>query len=1474
MKESTSNAVFAARQSNSGKWTPDAPFEVPADVRIIGGFVIEAYNCFALLGAREDKSTTVIFLDLSCRLMNSWDVPSVFGVISADVDQNRREIIVVSPNGDLSSIVIRSINDNPKNPNSKLLFEALVALKSKIPVAPEETLRQIVAQDLTGVLIVLKSSGTLLCFETVTHTMIWELNSTLFVYRPIYICANKFGPGFLIYTQSDENLDLRLEYWSPPDTSVTCNAGQFRKTTVPITSKVICLAIETISLSYGTAAVVIQADCKVRLWRIAEDNVSIGLDAELMLTSKYTGIFPLRTLDRHTRLGLTIRASDPVVPMGTVVFTSGDGIPDSPLAIMVSVDNVFALVSVHKPTTSDRDWWDVPKEAFTSTSKEMRKNMLTNFTETFTNKKMEFDDDTVPDFDLRDAPSMLSEGGKAVMFAPNSAIDSFVVASKRRSLAIEMKQGVSELVLPSALLVTQRNSNTQSIALVRRAGIYDSEDVSERVLQGFLGISKGAFAFRARKLLVLTTLHELFWMPLPPESTSKLQATAFKPTPLKAGLDVAKSVHPTCITCADIFLRLPQDRLTDTSDYPNAIGGGLLGELVLSLIGDSNGLVHFYITSNESVVRSGVFQAYNGSPVVSILTTGDSVRPLWRIGTASYTVAPDSGARRGSATMKVTKGVSMVGKTQINCIPIPGSGIVTVDREGDVRVWQPVFALIPGAKASVDRVLSVTELTWKMTGMFSALPNPQLFVSSACMDPTCSTILLSSSEGNVAQWNIPGLVHNPMSEGISTTRESMYSCKRHDAKITSMRVWLDAPSTSILDSNGTSFSISGRSGGAAALSYTLQQLKLISGNSSLTTCSTDFSIVLWRFTPLSKPSRLENSLYITPVPCRRLFFSTSPEAAIAYPISSQASLAEDQAMATGSRLVWRLSAIIRGAVTTVSESHYYSMFDASGFGGENTGATVEVRGLATDEESSVSDEFISIAHQELSNQFNTFLETQMEASMMPTIGNVVLPNKLITLTPRSLDPGMSSWNLLHSKWGTRTEVSAVQKGTVETRLDGLGEILTEHPRHDKLYRAVDIPTRPRSPSPERILSNIPRAPGLPQSKVELGVDTDISAMPRLTKPDSVAPTVTTKTDGTVKMLVNGLYIVAKPDQVESFKNLGKDSTKAHADPLCGKETCDTDIISLPEELHRSLSLAIDLQSDAPTPFEPSHASVFSCLKDIDYAQIDIPGPGEDFSKSLALASVVEDDEAATMTQAVESTVEALDMNTPNVDNAALAFAEQNQPNSDSPDSLEKALIDTNDASSNIIASQSHHEDDAQSLFTAENVKEKLETKRKAITKNKPVHKPREPPKSSFKYVSKSKVDGSIKKTVLQPYVTPRLGFVPPKDMFERNLEGAKQRVTIVKPKEEAIPEQGAETSAIAKPKVAKSVMQLGADIGGDMEAAPDRYFDWRAEPVFVQRVKPCDAYFHFRDCSLTLISTILYSLIIKATRCAFDAVPH
>lgn len=299
-----------------------------------------------------------------------------------------------------------------------------------------------------------------------------------------------------------------------------------------------------------------------------------------------------------------------------------------------------------------------------------------------------------------------------------------------------------------------------------------------------------------------------------------------------------------------------------------------------------------------------------------------------------------------------------------------------------------------------------------------------------------------------------------------------------------------------------------------------------------------------------------------------------------------------------------------------------------------------------------------------------------------------------------------------------------------------------------------------------------------------------------------------------------------------------------------KEMTETDLISLPEELRRSLSLGIDLQSDAPTPLEPSQLSIFSNMKEADVTDINIPVPSDDLSKSLALPSLVEENKAEIAVAQTEPTAGTLDVELPkasSIQDSTFFSGGANPSNSDllalttvlddKKEIQEGVSIEIKDANDNVILTRVLNEEDAQSFFTTDGNgnKGKAVAKIKAVAKDSHLLQQRDMPKSNYKYISKSKVDGSIKKTILQPYVTPRLGFVPPKDMFERNLEGSKQRVTIVKPKEEDIAEATTSTPQVSKkPKVAKAM--LGADLGGEEEAQPDHYFDWRAEPLFVLRV--------------------------------------
>jgi hypothetical protein len=105
-------SVYPTRQDDTGKWLVFSAFTIPASMdRIIGYFSLEAYSCFAILMECK-KGAIVVFLDLSGNLLNSWPVTGIeinpSEPCAADIDQNRRELILSSKN-DMYSIALRGV---------------------------------------------------------------------------------------------------------------------------------------------------------------------------------------------------------------------------------------------------------------------------------------------------------------------------------------------------------------------------------------------------------------------------------------------------------------------------------------------------------------------------------------------------------------------------------------------------------------------------------------------------------------------------------------------------------------------------------------------------------------------------------------------------------------------------------------------------------------------------------------------------------------------------------------------------------------------------------------------------------------------------------------------------------------------------------------------------------------------------------------------------------------------------------------------------------------------------------------------------------------------------------------------------------------------------------------------------------------------------------------------------------------------
>ena len=819
-------------------------------------------------------------------------------------------------------------------------------------------------------------------------------------------------------------------------------------------------------------------------------------------------------------------------------------------------------------------------------------------------------------------------GGDLVTLVPLSLVDSSIFVSNRKSLAVEPKEGVMGLVLPSSVLATswllkQGKTSTylSDTRLIQRGGLFASHDVNLGAASASLYILKGSFAYRSRKFVVLTELKELFWMPLPPlpmEAEPTKMIRQIKP-PVKVGVDVkAVNVNVTFLSVGDVFMKFPSDHLSTNAlrglgSGASYVCGGLIGNWTIAFAGDSVGNIHFFLTNDEGVVQQGQFQAYNSSnPAVSVLMTGDSMRPLWRIGVTNVPTPENSGcdnfggsnfSASGSKSLKLSKGGSK--NQNLRCISTPGSALVTVAKDGEVKVWQPVFTQLPKSKANVGQLLNIFTITWKMSGTFTGLGDTSLYISSACLDPTCMTVMLSTSNGFLMQWPLPGLV-DCNSSALSTTKDALFSCRRHDTSISSMRVWVHSPKTSVSDvvqsggarSDETSrFAALIRGPLSGTIGYTTNDLKNMSGNSTLVTSSTDYSMVLWRFM-LSKVCQGPDVVgvgcrYLSPTPCKRLFFSSIPRDGICFPVPFSEEIASSTVVGrgdlktTGSTIVWRVTALLNGVAANVAESPFYNLLDTNGFNGEQTGATLESRVYNSDIDNGDEDYLGG----EEANFCAGELEEGTLLQMISTSGAVLKPSRLAVLTPKQIDEKNNSWALLNTDWLHRN-VEDQANTQLETSLLGVGQLVLRPEETGKIsesiqeLRPVSSQERSRAPSPKNAssISGV-REKRIPDHKVDIGVDEDISIMTGIRLPsDSPGRLEPARNDGLLAVMKNGFRMLVTSEQADNISKVIATSTDENNRMV---------YISPEKPVHKPVNPVFDMElsqlSSLNTPFLKSGA---------------------------------------------------------------------------------------------------------------------------------------------------------------------------------------------------------------------------------------------------------------------------------------------
>jgi len=410
------------------------------------------------------------------------------------------------------------------------------------------------------------------------------------------------------------------------------------------------------------------------------------------------------------------------------------------------------------------------------------------------------------------------------------------------------------------------NGNTgptdASINLITRQGLRSVATPPADLAVSNIECALHCIAFRSKKYCVVNSLKEAFVFDLTPWNGSGSIGAPELPTyaqraPQRLEVEIPPGHTPSSLLTLDVCLMLPSS-VGSAAGNAAAAGGAsakgskgkaaksasapkatvsmsgvldtaprardtIAGSCILSVIGDSSGRFNFSLSSYDTntILTIGVHQAHDDA-IVAILSTGDSMFPLWRLETEENSSTGGAGANH-----------------QICPVATAGSSIITVCRNGEVKVWQPVFDR-PEAnlKCKPDDLLSVFTFHWKLSGIFAARsvgknirsqeaytrlvnqgpmgddtkygPNgsslvPIVPVCSAVVDPSCVTVILSFADGFSSQWLIPGLIPDDtsnrggsgagtgatMSGGhIATSRKPIWQLQRHFDAVTSMNVSL------------------------------------------------------------------------------------------------------------------------------------------------------------------------------------------------------------------------------------------------------------------------------------------------------------------------------------------------------------------------------------------------------------------------------------------------------------------------------------------------------------------------------------------------------------------------------------------------------------------------------------------------------------------------------------------------------------
>lgn len=868
--------------------------------------------------------------------LNTVVLTNCSGIRHADFDQKRKELLLVSKRCDVKSYAVRLVVATLKGGDAESSFHVIYRAQTHILDSLSSISVQIVSQDSCGCLLVLLESGSISCFDTSTLQLIWHIDNGRFVVKPTRLHADKFSPGFLIYCDS-QNQGGHLEFWTPPSEFQQIHSSLFERYIIPLRSAPGQIHIESIGADYDTSIIIIDDNRDVHLWIFQWDRKQLVFQSSLILNGSERCFSAFRS---SSLISNTLNQFG--VNNGLGSFLSATGLPGCEVTYIGFSGNGCCTLALHAPCLSDKYWKSINQQQLLldySTTTQVAFSQYDEIQDYLSPTRSKLGsnqphlsapslvtmNDSITAADDGREKELIKRDHQITTRDPEASVLFFlpVVWLPRvfQTSTNLVKDSVFQVVYPSGLVfhglssdnnTSQTTLSSTDIRRVSRFGLFPTSSTIPS--SSSLRFKIVDIACRSSMLVLITDMKEAYVFNLDSSSESKSEICR----PIRLELDIRPQAHVTKLMVSDIFIRINSNLVNGLDQFQ---GNEAIGTHILSMVGDSDGYINFSVCSRSAVLHQGCIRAHN-SPIISIHCTGDSSRNLWTIGTT---------LRSGSSR-------------QVQPKSCPGSAVVSLSKEGELKVWQPIFSQQSSARSDPFQILSIYQLSWKISGLIVVLTRPRNdessslnTITSSILDPSCLSCIVGTSNGALTQWPLPGLVSKSNGK-VEVAKSCVWNSHKHFNSILHSSQWINLPSTSV---NMMSFdqisketkklcnfvydntSIDPKE--ACHIGYTVDELRRIAENTLLAVSSQDRSVSLWRFI-ISKSVEipefsdvvvkrtLNNFKYLNPVHCRRITLSFSPELSFCYPLVNKSSS------------TWRISSLVNGIVIHIAEEPKTSLF--------------------------------------------------------------------------------------------------------------------------------------------------------------------------------------------------------------------------------------------------------------------------------------------------------------------------------------------------------------------------------------------------------------------------------------------------------------------------------------------------------------------------------------------------------------------